>query len=137
MKLRTTFDIPSFQPKITYKSRIFTMGSCFSTMLSDKLLQRKFKVLNNPFGTIYNPVSLFQLLTQSLMDQQPDADLVLEQQQRFYHYGLHSSVSTDDKDQLWAKIKTRQNLARDCLSKSSHIFFTDRKSTRLNSSHVR
>ncbi len=41
------------------------MGSCFSTMLGDKLLQRKFHSLNNPFGTIFNPVSFSWLMEEN------------------------------------------------------------------------
>ena len=124
MKLRTTFDIPSFPSKISYKSKIFTMGSCFSGMLAEKLQQRKFNILDNPFGTIFNPVSMFQLLSQSLLDQQADGDLVLDQQQRSYHYGMHSSVSAENKTELLKKIVTLQALTKEFLAQSSHIVFS-------------
>src|SRR5690606_29222041 len=124
MQLRTTFEIPSFHPKISYKSGIFTMGSCFSAMLAGKLLQRKFTVLDNPFGTVFNPVSIFDLLTQALLHQKPDPRLVLERQQRFYHYGMHSLVSAGTEKQLWEMIESHQSLTREFLSSASHIFFT-------------
>jgi len=124
MQLRTTFKVPPFEPKITHQSSIFSMGSCFSTMIGKKLLDRKFKVLNNPFGTIYNPVSLFQLLEQSLLSSKPDPSLLLEYQQRCYHYGMHSSISAQKEEQLWTEIEKVQLLTREFISRSSHLFIT-------------
>ncbi len=124
MQFRTTYNIPPYEPKITYESSLFSMGSCFSTMIGEKLLQRKFEVLNNPFGTIFNPVSLFALLQQSLSKTNPEPSLLLEHHKRFYHYGVHSSISANQEEQLWAKIGTGQFLTREFLSRASHVFIT-------------
>jgi hypothetical protein len=124
MQLRTTFKVPHFEPKITFQNSVFSMGSCFSAMIGKKLLDRKFKVLNNPFGTIYNPVSLFQLIQQSLTNSKPDPSLLLEYQQRYYHYGMHSSISANKEEALWRDIANAQFLTREFVSKAAHLFIT-------------
>ena len=124
MHLRTTFKVPPFEPKISHQSKMLSIGSCFSTMIGKKLLDRKFEVLNNPFGTIYNPVSLFQLLQQSFLNNQPDSSLLLEYQQRYYHYGMHSSISANTEEELWADITKYQISTREFISKASHLFIT-------------
>src|SRR5690554_6970112 len=68
MEFRTNFHFPASSLKITHKSRVFSIGSCFSTMLGEKLQERKFRVLNNPFGTIFNPISIFMLLSKALKE---------------------------------------------------------------------
>lgn len=124
MEFRTSFSIPSFEPKIQPGSKLFSMGSCFSTMIGNKLEERKFNVLNNPFGTIFNPLSLFQLLQRSLLDQQPDESLVLEHDQRYYHYTTHSDLTGGQKNQLLVKLIKKQSISRQFLAEASHIFIT-------------
>src|SRR5690554_766961 len=130
MDFRTTFPIPHFERKITLGSKLLSMGSCFSTMIGDKLEERKFKVLNNPFGTIFNPVSLFQLLQRSLLDQQPDESLLLEHDQRYYHYTAHSDQTSSQKKQLLVNLIKKQSISRQFLAEASHIFIT------LGTAHV-
>lgn len=38
------------------------MGSCFVDSIGNRLLQNKFHCLLNPFGTLYSPASIFQML---------------------------------------------------------------------------
>ena len=124
MDFRTTFPIPSFHRKINISDKLLSMGSCFSTMIGSKLLERKFKVLNNPFGTIFNPVSLFELLHRSLLLQPVEESLIVAHDQRYYHYTTHSDLSSGEKDQLLAMIQDKQLLTQESLLGASHIFLT-------------
>src|SRR5690554_833808 len=124
MDFRTTFPIPNFDRKINVISKILSMGSCFSTMIGDKLEERKFKVLNNPFGTIFNPVSLFELLHSSLLHQPINESLLVVHDQRYYHYNTHSDLSSSQKDRLLVNILERQAACREVLTDVSHIFLT-------------
>ena len=124
MQFRTSFSIPPFEPKITHDSRLFAMGSCFSEMIGEKLAERKFKVLHNPFGTIFNPLSLFLLLEKSLSETPLEEALILEQQERFYHYQTHSKLSATSKEQLMELLLHQQQAAKKVLSEASHIFIT-------------
>lgn len=58
----TPVNISPFPRKITYNDTLFFIGSCFSEQIAQKLSFFKFNVLSNPFGTLYNPVSIFQSL---------------------------------------------------------------------------
>lgn len=124
MEFRTIFPIQPSERKINIDSTLFSIGSCFSTMVGHKLEERKFQVLNNPFGTIFNPVSLFHLLQQSLLNQHPDESLLVEHDQRYYHYSAHSDLSHAKEDQLLSLIAQKQLFTRQFLSETSHIFIT-------------
>lgn len=69
------------------------LGSCFSNNIGEKLQESKFKVSINPFGIIYNPVSLSQNLLYSIENREADSASVVESNGRFFHYGFHSDVS--------------------------------------------
>lgn len=58
MELFTRIDIPEADFKIDYNSRIVFIGSCFADNISKKFSERKFHTFVNPFGTIYNPLSI-------------------------------------------------------------------------------
>lgn len=58
MKFRTEVDIIESKNKITLEDRIFSIGSCFASEMSDLFSQGQLQALNNPFGTIFNPFSI-------------------------------------------------------------------------------
>ena len=62
MKFRTEVEIPAFPKKIEIQDHVFSIGSCFATEMSDLMKTGQIQVLNNPFGTIFNPFSVNQAL---------------------------------------------------------------------------
>ncbi|MGM9735028.1 MAG: GSCFA domain-containing protein [Candidatus Cryptobacteroides sp.] len=58
MKLQTPVaDLPC-KVGISYKDSIMMLGSCFADNVGSRLRDCRFKVMVNPFGTLYNPKSL-------------------------------------------------------------------------------
>ena len=43
---------------ISYKDKIMMLGSCFSDNIGSQLKELGFEVCINPFGTLYNPISI-------------------------------------------------------------------------------
>ena len=62
MKLSTTVNISESIFKIEHLNSIFLMGSCFAESIGEKLNHHKFNSCKNPFGIIYNPISLVKAL---------------------------------------------------------------------------
>lgn len=58
MKFRTEVDISASEKKLQLDHSVFSIGSCFSAEISRLLERGQIQNLNNPFGTIFNPVSL-------------------------------------------------------------------------------
>ncbi len=58
MKFRTEVDIPKSEKKIEIEDRIFSIGSCFASEMTELLKDGQLQTLNNPFGTIFNPFSI-------------------------------------------------------------------------------
>lgn len=58
MKFRTEVDIKESQKKIRLEDKIFSIGSCFASEMSDLFSQGQVQSLNNPFGTVFNPFSI-------------------------------------------------------------------------------
>lgn len=89
------FDIAKSKRQINIKDKIFSIGSCFSDNIGSHLDQYKFQVLANPFGTIFNPYSIFKLLRGQL-----DSNDIIKNQEVFYHWDAHSDLSSLDQGEL-------------------------------------
>lgn len=72
MNFFTKVDIPSADFKINYRSNLFFVGSCFADSISYKWKTRKFQTLVNPFGTVYNPLSIESQIAK-LCGEQPES----------------------------------------------------------------
>ena len=66
MQFTLNFNIQPSENKISIKSNILTIGSCFADVVGNQLVENKLKATVNPFGTVFNPISIFKLLKQSL-----------------------------------------------------------------------
>ena len=58
MKLYTEVDPGRSRFGVSYADRILVLGSCFADQIGGKLADAGFQVCVNPFGTLYNPVSV-------------------------------------------------------------------------------
>ena len=60
MKFFSQVYVPPLQNRFSLQDRIVLLGSCFADSIGEKLAAAGFRVLANPFGTLYNPESLLQ-----------------------------------------------------------------------------
>ena len=58
MRFRTEIEIPQSSWHISYADEIALLGSCFADNIARKLGEYYFRVVANPTGTLYNPVSV-------------------------------------------------------------------------------
>lgn len=86
MHFRTIIDIPVSDIRIDHFTRMMLFGSCFSENIGRRLQQSKFQVDVNPFGILYNPLSvsaaMYRLLSRKSF---LEADLV-------YNNGIYHSL---------------------------------------------
>lgn len=101
-EFRTPVGIQPHDSKLDYHSPALFMGSCFTENIGYHLQNLKFPVVVNPFGVVYNPLSVAQSL-RFLLRGKPFSNADLE-----YHNGLwfsfyhHSRFSHPDAGQALA-----------------------------------
>ena len=59
LKLLTPVECGKSRIQISYKDKIMIIGSCFADNIGQKMADLGFNVCVNPFGTLYNPVSIY------------------------------------------------------------------------------
>jgi hypothetical protein len=121
---RTTFQFKECAKEVDHSSRVITIGSCFSEVIGERLLLGKFNGLINPFGTIFNPISIFRLLAYSLESRPLDENMYLNRHDNFFHYQLHSSFNGATKEELSQSIELVQLRTKERLQSATHLFIT-------------
>lgn len=77
MRFRTEIEPPKASFAIDHAMPVLLLGSCFTDEIGRRLEIDGFTVLRNPFGPLYNPVSIARCVTDSLSGTVcTDADLV-------------------------------------------------------------
>lgn len=124
--LYTPVHIPAPEKLFSNTNTYLSMGSCFANTIGKKLQHYKFNVEVNPFGVIFNPVSLFQLLQQSLEDNFP-----IEEEAYFgtindihFNHLVHSDLSALSKNELVENIRHSLSTTKTQLQQADTIILT-------------
>ena len=100
MKLQTPVtDLPC-RVGISYRDKILMLGSCFSDNIGSQLADLGFDVCVNPFGTLYNPVSITNSV-ERLISRAPFTPEECVQigagDERFCSFSHHTSFAREDR----------------------------------------
>lgn len=104
---RTEIKIVPSDLNLTLHDGVVTIGSCFAEVIGTKLKENKAPVLVNPFGTIFNPVSVASLLDACTGQSHFLEHTLLQREGIWYNYNLHSSISSPDKQKLLELMEQR------------------------------
>ncbi|OJJ20495.1 hypothetical protein BKI52_18735 [marine bacterium AO1-C] len=104
-QFRTTFHLPSSPFSLDLQTPVLSLGSCFANTMGKRLQQNKFRALVNPFGVIFNPLSIYKLLTTSIVQSSLQDQDLIQSQGIWYHYHMHSEFCADEPIVLKDKIQ--------------------------------
>lgn len=95
MNFRTQVELPKKEAEIRHSDRIMLFGSCFAENIGNLLLENKFRCDVNPFGILYNPLSVVEALWQILSRKvYTEKDLFCAG--GIWHSWMHHSVFSDN-----------------------------------------
>ena len=121
---RTVIKPEKYSFRINYDSKMMFLGSCFSENIGENLESLRFDIDINPFGILYNPVSIkksVDLLTHEIYFSEENLFLHNEQWHSFFH---HSKFSDIDKNVALEKINSRIKISSDNLRNAEFLFIT-------------
>ncbi|QIP12387.1 GSCFA domain-containing protein [Spirosoma aureum] len=124
MQFHTEFSPEPLAHRIGLNSRIVTIGSCFAEVMGRRLADHKLTVLDNPFGTIFNPVSIARLLTMALYGTLPDENRYVERDGVWFHYDFHSSIWANSRDELRNRLTQTLAQTSDAINKADFLLLT-------------
>lgn len=125
MKLYTTVDIAPCEKQIGYGDNILLLGSCFADNIGAKFGEYYFQTTINPYGTLYNPASIAQVLSDSSDIGSQDPGLKLVQHNGLWHSMMHhGTFSAVDKEQLIARCEQSSAQLRIALQQATTLIIT-------------
>ena len=110
---RTIIESEPSKNKITHHTPVLFLGSCFTENIGNKMTELKFPALVNPFGVLYNPVSVRNGL-EILIDQKrfTESDLGFFNEQ-WFSFNHDTEFSNPDQQQCLNNINGSIKIASD------------------------
>lgn len=124
MNFRTEITPKTSSFTITHQTPIVGIGSCFAERIGTRLQASKFPVLVNPFGVIFNPLSLFEALRLTAEGKNLPENLYTKRDGAWFHYGVHSQFWANSQEELAYLLETQTNLAYNALKNAHYLFIT-------------
>ena len=143
MEFFTKIDIAKPDFSLDYGTPVAFFGSCFADCISEQFLARKFQVLANPFGTVYNPLSIARQIRaiaegkvfgeadvfrdgrESLSASAADAGSAGVEACELWHcWDAHGSLSAHTREECIDKLNAAAAQAREFLQKADTVFIT-------------
>ncbi|MCT6869314.1 GSCFA domain-containing protein [Apibacter sp.] len=115
---------PNNSIKIDYKSKIFTIGSCFATEISNKLSEYKFSVMHNPFGVIFHPLAIENAIMRIFSQEEYQASELFKYEELYLSWDHHSSFSDISKEKVLNTINQNIHQANSFLQETDMVIIT-------------
>ena len=125
MQLQTniTTSLEQFNP-IDYSSNILLIGSCFTENIGNKLSYFKFKNTINPFGILFHPLAIEDLITNAINNKKYSENDIFYHNEQWHCFETHSKISNNSKDELLSNLNSIVNLTDQQLKNASHVIIT-------------
>lgn len=124
MQFRTQIPISKTDNPIDYNARIMSLGSCFAENMGDKFDYFKFRNNTNPFGIIFNPVSIEKLIKRVVKQELFTEKDIFFHNERWHCFEVHSDLSNSNKEEFLENLNKISKETFDRLQQATHIIIT-------------
>ncbi len=124
MQFRTVIPIETSKSSIDYNAIIVSFGSCFADSMGGKLEYYKFRNTTNPFGVIFNPVSIEHLMLRIVSRRYfTESDLFFHQE-LWHCYEVHSEFSSPNAVELLDRLNSLLHSTYENIVQATHVILT-------------
>lgn len=124
MQFRTQIPILKSNTPIDYNSKILSIGSCFAENMAEKFDYFKFQNETNPFGIIFNPVSIEKIFHRICNQELFEEKDVFFHNERWHSFEVHSDLSNSDRQELLETLNKALTESYKQLKEATHIIIT-------------
>ena len=116
--------MPVQQDRLKMDSRVLLLGSCFSEVVGRRLQGNKLCAAVNPFGVIFNPISILTLMELAMKGETVPEHTYLKRGELHCSYLAHSDFSESDLDLLKLRLNKSMNDFSEMLENADCLFLT-------------
>lgn len=124
MNFTTKVPIEKYQNPINYNSKIFSLGSCFAENMAEKFEYFKFQNSVNPFGIIFNPVSIEKLIHRIVYQIEFTENDIFFHNDLWHCYEVHSELSNPNKEDFLKELNLIIQKSKNLIFQSTHLIIT-------------
>ena len=124
MQFRTQIPLSKTDNPINYNSKLISIGSCFAENMAAKFDYFKFQNETNPFGIIFNPVSIERVIERVVKQESFTEKDVFFYNERWHCYEAHSDLSNTDREELLETLNKAIEVTHKNLIEATHIIIT-------------
>lgn len=124
MQFRTQIPVSKSNSPIDYASGTVSLGSCFAENIGEKFEYFKFRATVNPFGIIFNTVSLEKLICRSVQKNYFSDEDIFFHNDLWHCFEVHSELSSSDKDLFLKSLNQIIDELHHQLITASHVCIT-------------
>lgn len=124
MKLQTKVPLNPATCQIDYQSHLLLLGSCFATTIGNKIDYFKFELLKNPFGILFHPLAIENLISKAVKQEIYSDSAVFFLNERWHSFDAHSDLSDPSKEKLLQKLNEGLQNTYQQITKSTHVIIT-------------
>lgn len=124
MNLQTRIPLTPADNQIDSQSQLLLLGSCFSQNIGKKLNYFKFQSLQNPFGILFHPKAIENLISKSIGQETYSEKDVFFHNERWHCFDAHSDLSDASKESLIQNLNAGLASVNEQICKSTHIIIT-------------
>jgi len=124
MNFRTNIQLQQEHNQIDYNSKLLLIGSCFSENIYRKLNYFKFNAFSNPFGILFNPIAIENLITNAINEKTYTEKDIFKLNERWHCFDAHSDLSSSDENELLTNLNTAIITTNKQIENSTHILIT-------------
>ena len=124
MNFTTKVPIEKYQNPIDYNSKIMSVGSCFAENIGEKFEYFKFQNSVNPFGIIFNSVSIEKLIHRIVNKIEFTENDIFFHNDLWHCYEVHSELSNANKEDFLVILNRVLLENFNAFSNATHIIIT-------------
>ncbi len=124
MNLTTPIHIPEIECKFTHENPFMLIGSCFTENIGNKLIYHGFRANINPFGILYNPVSIAHCITSIIENRKIKENDIFFYNELWHSYYHHGIFSRREREACISQCNQRIEEAHLFLKKSNILILT-------------
>ena len=125
MNLQTKIPLqPQKHNHIDYDSKILLLGSCFSENIGNKFEYFKFQCCVNPFGILFHPLAIENLITRSINKDYYGDNEVIHYNEVYSCLDAHSRLNATSKEMLLTNLNDAIDATHTQLKEATHLVIT-------------
>lgn len=124
MNFTTKVPIEKYKNPIDYNSRIMSLGSCFAENMAEKFEYFKFQNSVNPFGIIFNPISIEKLVNRMVNKIEFTEEDIFYHNDLWHCYEVHSNMSSTSSELFLEKLNKTLHSFGSQIKEATHFIIT-------------